>query len=90
MTRLGKVSCGFVAFELKGRERERTKRTEKATTQQEMGIFLQNEESSFQQAEIVGAGWRARIAVWPSETFSCLPHSSFHSILGFVFKGGRW
>lgn len=56
MTRLGKVSCGFVAFELREREgeRQRRKRSKKATTQQEIGIFLWNEESSFQQAGIRG------------------------------------
>lgn len=53
MTRFGKVSCGFVAFEL--REREREEKEVKQQSSQEIGIFLQNEESSF-QADIGGGG----------------------------------
>lgn len=44
MTCLGEMSCGFVAFEFKKRERER-KKSKKATTQDEMGFLLQKEES---------------------------------------------
>lgn len=46
MTRFGKVSCGFVAFEL--REREREEKEVKQQSSQEIGIFLQYEESSLQ------------------------------------------
>lgn len=50
----------FLVFKLKKKERER-KRSKKRTTQQEMGIFLQNEESNFQEAGIGGGLSQSRL-----------------------------
>lgn len=51
-----------------------------------MGMFLQNEETDFQQAGL--GGGLLEPGFW--NQLSSLSHSSFHSILGFVLKGGRW